>query len=139
MSSISTRQATQTTQVPGRGRNVALWGLQVLTAVGVIGAGLATVGGAAQPVEIFEQIGAGEWFRYLTGTLEVAGGLGLLIPRLCGLAGLALAALWVGAVATHLFVIGGSPAPAAMFLVLTAVIAYARRGRTAELWDGATR
>jgi putative oxidoreductase len=88
---------------------------------------------------MFEQIGAGEWFRYLTGTLEVAGGLGLLIPRLCGLAGLALAGLWAGAIATHMFLVGGSPAPAVVFLVLTAVIAYGRRHRTAQLLEGTTR
>ncbi len=129
----------RTAQAPGRRVDVALWSLQVVIAVAVVGAGLATLGGAAQPVEIFDQIGAGEWFRYLVGTLEVAGGLGLLIPRLCGLSGLALAALWVGAIATHLFVIGGSPAPAVVFFVLTAMIAYGRRHRTAELMGVITR
>jgi putative oxidoreductase len=136
---MSTSDIIRTAPARGRGPNVALWGLQVVTAVAVLGAGVATVGGAAQPVEMFDQIGAGEWFRYLTGALEIAGGLGLLIPRLCGLAGLALAALWVGAVGTHLFVIGGSPLAAAVFLVLTGVIGYARRTRTAELLEGITR
>ncbi|MGH3095386.1 MAG: DoxX family protein [Streptosporangiales bacterium] len=125
---------------PARRRaNIALWIVQGVTAVAVVGAGLATVGGAAQPVEIFEEIGAGEWFRYLTGALEVAGGLGLLIPRLCGLAGLALVGLWLGAIATHLLVISGNPAAAAVFLLLVAVIAYARRGRTVALVKGFIR
>lgn len=136
--SISTGEV-RAAQEPGHRVNVALWSLQAVTAVAVIGAGLATVAGAAQPVEMFDEIGAGEWFRYLVGALEVAGGMGLLIPRLCGLSGLALAILWVGAIATHLFVIGGNPAPAAAFLVLTAVIAYGRRRRIAELTGGTTR
>lgn len=88
---------------------------------------------------MFHEIGVGEWFQYLTGALEVTGGLGLLIPRLCGLTGLALAALWLGAIATHLFVIGGNPAAAAAFLVLSAVIAYARWGRTVTLVKGILR
>ena len=29
----------------------------------------------------FNQIGAGQWFRYLVGALELAGAIGLLIPR----------------------------------------------------------
>jgi putative oxidoreductase len=33
----------------------------------------------------------------------------------------------IGAVITHLFVIGGSPAPAAVLLVVTGAIAYLRR------------
>src|SRR4051794_31962104 len=32
-------------------------------------------------IESFEKVGLGQWFRYLTGLLEVAGGVGLLIPR----------------------------------------------------------
>lgn len=99
----------------------------------ILGAGVATVAGAAQPVQIFDAIGFGDWFRYLTGVLQVAGAVGLVIPRLCGLAGLAFVGMWLGAVATHLFVIGGSPAPAAVFLVLTGVIAVGRRDRTVEL------
>lgn len=119
--------------------NIALWILQGVIAAAIVGAGLATVGGATQPVEMFEAIGAGEWFRYLTGALEIAGGLGLLIPRLCGLAGLALVGLWLGAIATHLLVIGGNPAAAAVFLLLTALIAYARRERTVALVKGFIR
>lgn len=133
---IATRRAPH---APASKLNVALWSVQVITAVAVFGAGLATVGGAAQPVEMFNQIGAGEWFRYLTGALEVAGGLGLLIPRVSGLAGLALAGLWTGAVVTHLFVIGGNPTPAVVFLVLSALIAYGRRHRIAELTAGILR
>ncbi|MGH3095344.1 MAG: DoxX family protein [Streptosporangiales bacterium] len=135
--SFDTRAARS--HVPGRPANIALWCLQVVTAVAVVGAGLATVGGAAQPVEMFDRIGAGEWFRYLTGALEVAGGLGLLIPTLRGLAGLALAALWVGATATHFFVIGGNPVPAVVLLVMSCAIAYGRRHRSAALMEGVTR
>lgn len=135
--SISRRR--RATRAPGRSTSAMLWILQGLTAVAIVGAGLATVGGAAQPVAMFDQIGAGDWFRYLTGSLEVAGGLGLLLPRLCGLAGLALAALWVGAIATHLFLLGGNPTPAVVFFVVTALIAYGRRDRTTALWKGVIR
>jgi uncharacterized membrane protein YphA (DoxX/SURF4 family) len=49
-------------------------------------------------VTLFAQIGAGVWFRYLTGVVEVLGGLLVLIPR-TALLGLALlAATMAGAV-----------------------------------------
>jgi uncharacterized membrane protein YphA (DoxX/SURF4 family) len=41
---------------------------------------------------MFSQIGAGQWLRYLVGTAELAGAIGLLIPRLAGLAAAGLAA-----------------------------------------------
>lgn len=118
----------------GRGTNIALWVLQAITAAAILSAGAATLAGAAQPVQVFAEIGLGDWFRYLVGVLQLAGAIGLLIPRLCGLAGLAFVGMWLGAIATELFVIGGSPAPAAVFLVLTAVIAWGRRNRTAALF-----
>lgn len=116
-----------------------MWVLQVVTAAAVLGVGATTVAGAEQPVQMFEEIGLGDWFRYLTGALQLAGALGLLIPRLSGVAGLALVGLWLGAVGTHLFVIGGSPAPAAIFVLLTAVIAWGRRDRTADLFTRMAR
>lgn len=52
-------------------------------------------------VEAFARWGYPFWFMYLTGVLEVAGAIGLLLPRLSALAGACLAGLMVGAVLTH--------------------------------------
>lgn len=41
------------------------------------------------------------WFVPVSGALEIAGAIGLLIPVLRGLAGLGLALFMIGAVATH--------------------------------------
>jgi putative oxidoreductase len=89
--------------------------------------------GTAQMVQLFDDIGAGQWFRYAVAILEIAGAIGLLIPRLTGLAALGLVGLMLGAVATHLFIVGGNPASALVGLVLVAVIAWFRRDRTAAL------
>lgn len=53
-------------------------------------------------VEAFARWGYPLWFMYLTGVLELAGVIGLLLPRLSALAGACLAGLMVGAVLTHL-------------------------------------
>lgn len=116
-----------------RAANIALWVLQVFTAVTILGAGWSTLTGAAQAMAVFDALGAGDWFRYLTGALQVAGALGLLIPRLAGLSALALAGLWLGAIATHLFLIGGNPAAAVVFFILSAAIAWGRRDRIRDL------
>ena len=87
---------------PGRALNITLWVVQILLAALFAFAGINKLL-ALQPevVEGFTKIGLGQWFRYLTGGLELAGAIGLLIPRLSGLAALGLAGVMVGAVFAH--------------------------------------
>lgn len=112
--------------------NVALWVLQVGAAAMFFMAGGMKLAGAPEMVAMFEMLG-GQWFRYVTGGIEVAGAALLLVPRLAGVGALLLAATMVGAVVTHLAIVGGSPAVALVLLVVTATIAWARRERTLRL------
>jgi putative oxidoreductase len=89
--------------------NIALWVVQVGTAAMFFMAGGNKLTGNPQMVGLFEAIGIGQWFRYLTGGLEIIGAVLLLIPALSGLGGLLLTAVMLGAVATHLLIIGGNP------------------------------
>ena len=95
--------------------------------------------GSPVMVDMFAEIGAGQWFRYLVGALEVAGAIGLLVPRLCGLAALGLVGLMTGAVVTNVFVLDESPAMAAAFLLVAALVAWFRRVATRELVRKAVR
>lgn len=52
-------------------------------------------------IDAFMRWGYPLWFMYLTGAIEVAGGLALLIPRLAGLAAAGLALMMTGAIMTH--------------------------------------
>jgi putative oxidoreductase len=111
----------------GKGRLITLWTLSGLVALAFVAAGSSKLAGAAAMVEVFDKVGFGQWFRYFTGLLEVAGAIGLLIPRYAFYAAALLVIVMVGAIIAHLTVLGGSPAPAAVLLVLTAIIAYLRR------------
>src|SRR5712672_4290221 len=113
--------------------NVALWVLQIGAAGMFLMVGFLKLSGNAQLVGLFQAIGLGQWFRYLTGTLEVAGAFLLLIPRTSGLGALMLAGVMIGAVVTHLFIVGGSPLMAIILLVVTGLIAWGRRERTMNL------
>ena len=86
--------------------NVLLWVLQIGAAGMFLMVGFLKLSGDPQLVGLFKAIGIGQWFRYLTGTLEVVGAILLLIPRTSGLGALMLAVVMVGAVITHLFIIG---------------------------------
>jgi uncharacterized membrane protein YphA (DoxX/SURF4 family) len=92
-------------------------------------AGTLKLTGLAIEVQLFDTIGIGQWFRYVTGSLEVVGAIALVIPALAPFAAALLAAVMVGAIATHLFIVGGSPLPAIALLAITAAITYLRRER----------
>ena len=115
--------------------NVVLWVLQIGAAGMFLMVGYLKLSGNAQLVGLFQAIGLGQWFRYLTGSLEVAGAILLLIPRTSGLAALMLAGVMVCAVGTHLFIVGGSPLGASILLVVTGMIAWGRRQRTSSLFS----
>ena len=111
----------------GRAGYIALWMVQVLLAVAFLGSGLAKLAGAPVQVAVFDAIGVGQWFRYLTGLIEAAGAVALLMPSLAPFGAVALVATMVGAIATHLFVIGGSPRGPIVLLLLSLTVAWVRR------------
>jgi uncharacterized membrane protein YphA (DoxX/SURF4 family) len=101
-----------------------VWGVRILLALAFGAAGLSKLAGVPQMVQVFEAIGFGQWFRYVTGVVEVGGALLLLVPATGFFGGLLLAVTMVFAVATHLVLIGGNPAPAIVLTLLSAFVAW---------------
>lgn len=113
--------------------NVALWVLQLLLAAYFVFSAYQLFGDDF--VAKFDEIGVGHWLRYLTGVLEIAGAIGLLIPRLSGLAALGLGGVMIGAVGTELFLLErGSAVLPAILLVLAAIVAWFRRDMVSALF-----
>ena len=129
-----TRAAAMAT-IRGHAPTIALWILQAVLALMFAMAGLAKVVGDAAMVEMFATIGIGQWFRYVVGALEIAGAVGVLVPRLSGLAALGLACLMTGATLTNLFVLGASPLLPLVLLLVSALVARGRRARAEALLD----
>jgi uncharacterized membrane protein len=120
----------------GRAVTIALWTGQILLAAFFALVAIPKLVGDPTTVATFETIGFGQWFRYLTGACELGGAIGLLIPRLSGLAALGLVGVMAGATATNLFLVPDM-APAAVATVILGVvfvlIARARRPETKAL------
>ena len=114
---------------PGRARVIVGWILIGVTVVGFGGAGIAKLAGADMLEEQFVLYGFPLWFMTLVGVGEVVGAVGLLIPRTATLAGLGLAGIAVGALATH-FVNDpiGRAVPALVLFLLALGVAYLRLG-----------
>jgi uncharacterized membrane protein YphA (DoxX/SURF4 family) len=133
MSTAITENTRLESDATGKIINVSMWILQIGAAGMFLMVGFLKLSGDPQLIGLFDAIGLGQWFRYLTGSVEVLGALFLLIPRLSGLGALLLVGTMLGAVATHLFIVGGSPLMAIILLIVTAIIAWGRRQRTMSL------
>ena len=109
--------------------NIVVWILQIVLAVQFVMNGYALFTDAF--VAKFDDIGFGQWFRYFTGVLEIGTAIGLLIPRICGLAALGLAGIMAGAALTELTLVTNGGFDDAMmpliFMVWALVIAVYRR------------
>ena len=99
--------------------NIVVWILQIVLALTFVKSGWALFGDDF--VKKFDDIGFGQWFRYLTGVLEIAAAIGLLIPRVCGIAALGLAGIMGGAALTELFLVTNGGIKAATLPIIFAV------------------
>jgi len=109
-----------------RALRVVLWTLQIVAAALFLFSGALKLSGAPMMVQMFGAIGLGQWFRYFTGGLEAISAVLLLVPSLARFGALALAVTMVGAIVTHLFIIGGNPAVPIALLAATTTIAWVR-------------
>jgi putative oxidoreductase len=104
-----------------------VWTLQVAVAAMFLMAGTSKLAGVPMMVQMFDAIGIGQWFRYLTGTIEVLSAILLLVPQLARYGALAAVATMVGAVFVHLAVVGGSPLVPILLLAAAVSVAWIRR------------
>jgi uncharacterized membrane protein YphA (DoxX/SURF4 family) len=103
-----------------------LWaGSIILSLIFLVAAG-AKVAGVPQIVDLFTQIGLGQWFRYLTAALEAGGAVLLLIPSMRQLGAALLAAVMAGAIITN-FVLCLNPMGAVVLLLAAIAIGLAQR------------
>ncbi|MFZ3556792.1 MULTISPECIES: DoxX family protein [unclassified Streptomyces] len=135
LAAAATAAAPATTPVRSRRARIAL-----RTTAIVLGAFFALASGApklfAAPaaVEAFDGLGWGALGMYAIGALEVAGGIGLLVPVLSGLAPIGLSALMVGACVTQIVAFDGENAATPLILLIPLVVlARAHRARNRQL------
>jgi putative oxidoreductase len=115
------------------------WILAVLLAVLFTAAGGAKLVSAPAMVQEFAQIGMGQWFRYVTGILEVSGAIGVLIPKLRFWASLQLATVMVGATVINLAILHlpGTARVTVVLMGLALTLTWLRRPRPRQQPRGA--
>jgi uncharacterized membrane protein YphA (DoxX/SURF4 family) len=118
---------------PYRAKTVASWVLQIVLAAAFLVAGAAKLAGVPMMVQVFDQLGVGQWFRIVTGLVEVAGGVALLVPGFAALGAAVLGTTMIGAVFAHIFILPEPMVPALVLLVLAAVVVWLRRDQFTAL------
>jgi putative oxidoreductase len=106
-----------------------IWFFRLIVAAFFLYVGARKLLGATMWVTIFEQIGAGQWFRYLTGLLQISGAILLMFPRTFLVGVSALASTIIGAIITWIFVLHeprSAILPAIVLTILAAIAAAAR-------------
>ena len=77
-------------------------------------------------IVLFREIGLGQWFRYVTGTVEVSGALLLVLPFLRGISAIALGGVMIVASLVELLVLHRTPIAALACLGAHAFVAWGR-------------
>jgi putative oxidoreductase len=114
-------------------RRSVLWVVQGIFAIAFLVPALRKLFGHAESVELFEQLGYGQWLRYAVGVLELAMAVGLLVPGLSGLAALGIVGTMVGATVTEIFVESGRWWLPVAYGAVAALIAWLRRADVVNL------
>jgi putative oxidoreductase len=111
-------------------RGTILLVIKGLLSLAFLAAGLAKLAGVQMLVDEFDLIGFGQWFRYVTGLIEISGAVLLWVPGLTFVGAGLLTCTMIGAVIAHISVLGVATMPPAIVLgILAAVTLYANRGQ----------
>lgn len=109
-------------------RHITTWVITAFIALAFVGAGFAKVSGHIMMVQSFESFGLPDWFRITIGSIELLGGVLLLIPALTGTAAFGLSVIMLGAVGCHVMFTPISQAiPAIVFFLLLAYVYLTRK------------
>ena len=110
-----------------------LLAIKILVSVAFLGAGLSKLAGVEMMVNTYKEIGFGQWFRYLTGVIEVGSVILLWLGSKQVFGAVLLVCTMLGAVLTHYFILGPSAVPAIVLGLLSAYILYYYRGQLSFL------
>ena len=135
MTTFTAAPAPTTVRRAGSARvaRIGRWAARLALSAQLVVGGVLKLTASPAMVAMFDDIGAGQGLRLFIGLCEVAGAIGLLVPRLHRLAAIGLVLLMVGAAVTNVVVLQISPAIPLVLLVLAAIVAVTRtrkdRGR----------
>ena len=103
---------------------IGLWALKILLAVAFIGFGAMKLVGVPMLVQEFETIGLGQWFRLLTGLIEIGAAVLLLVPSTARFGALAMLCVSIGALLTQAAILHGDIIHTIVLIAATGFLAW---------------
>src|SRR6266508_2383138 len=113
---------------PGRPLDILLWCVQALLALVFVNASWAKLMGTPDFVALFTAVGVGQWFRYVTGILELTGAVLILLPKTRRIGAALLATVMLGALTAHLFILHVPPTTPGVLFLMSGFVVRGRRG-----------
>ena len=98
--------------------------VNILLSLAFLSAGAFKIIGAEQMVGMYELIGWGQWFRYVTGIIEVTAVVLIWLPNKQVFGAALLVCTMIGAVITHIALSIPSAVPATILGIVAAYILY---------------
>ena len=99
-----------------------LMGVKALLTLAFGAAGIAKLMGVEMMVQTFDAVGFGQWFRYVTGIIELGSAIVLWVPGLTAYAAGLLTCTMAGALVAHATVLGMNTAAGAFVLGLLSAL-----------------
>lgn len=113
----------------GKTKTVLLWIGRILMAALFLFAGTSKLRGTPMMIESFGKYGLGQWFRYFTGSVEIAGALLLLWPKTSFYGALLLMCVLIGAFVAQLAVLHGDVIHVLAFAAVIGSLIWFQRPR----------
>jgi len=108
---------------------IAIWVGRVLLAALFLYASVLKLSGAQMEIDIFDQVGLGQWLRYATGLAELVGGIALLVPAVSAFGALLLLAVDIGAFGAQVSVLHQDWIHTVVIGLILIVLIYVQRGQ----------
>ena len=118
--------ATRST-ASGRPLNILLWCIQALLALEFVAVSSAKLMGMQEMVQLFTALDLGPWFRYVTGILELAGAVLIVVPRTRRIGAGLLATIMLGAIIVHVFILQVPPTAPVVLFLLSGFVVWGQR------------
>ncbi len=111
-----------------RATGIAIWVLRVIVGGLFLFAAYMKLSGQQMMIDEFGTVGLGQWFRYFTGLLELAGGILVLIPAWSLIGALIVLVVDIGAFFAQVFVIRMDFIHTIVIGAVILVLIYLQRG-----------
>ena len=115
-----------------RAMAIALWIVRILMAAIFLFFGVVKLIGAEAEVQLFDTVGLGQWFRYVTGVLEIVGGIVVLLPALSAFGAALLLIVDIGAFVAQVGVLHQDWVHPILFGIILAWLVFIQRRQIFE-------